>query len=145
MYGGESRYNSTFLTLALDEGEWSIPPPKELPQSSAMIVGWMGCRSDLDAVERSSYPYSSSCSLLISRKGKTVLMRGRERSRLLLFYTVSSQMMARMSPPFTPWRIPGTDLVWVDPKALVQLKGIGQLKNPVTLSGIKPAAFRLVI
>jgi hypothetical protein len=44
---------------------------------------------------------------------------------------------------------PGTFLVlisvrsWVDPKAMVRLEGLGQLKNPMT-SGIKPATFQLV-
>jgi hypothetical protein len=28
---------------------------------------------------------------------------------------------------------------WVDPRAIVQLEGLGQLKNPVTSSGIEPA------
>jgi hypothetical protein len=28
---------------------------------------------------------------------------------------------------------------------MVQLKGLGPLKNPVTLSGIEPATFRLVM
>jgi hypothetical protein len=33
---------------------------------------------------------------------------------------------------------------WVDPRATVQLEGLGQLKNPMTSSGIKPSTFRLV-
>jgi hypothetical protein len=32
----------------------------------------------------------------------------------------------------------------VDPRAIVRLEGLGQLKNPVTSSGIEPATFRLV-
>jgi hypothetical protein len=31
----------------------------------------------------------------------------------------------------------------VDPKVLVQLEGLGQLKNPMTSSGIETATFRL--
>jgi hypothetical protein len=33
---------------------------------------------------------------------------------------------------------------WVDPRAIVRLEELGQLKNPVTLPGIQPATFRLV-
>jgi hypothetical protein len=32
----------------------------------------------------------------------------------------------------------------VDPRAIVRLEGLGQLKNPVTSAGIEPATFRLV-
>jgi hypothetical protein len=32
----------------------------------------------------------------------------------------------------------------VDPGAIVRLEGLGQLKNPMTSSGIKPATFWLV-
>jgi hypothetical protein len=33
---------------------------------------------------------------------------------------------------------------WVDPRAIVWLEGLGQLKNPLTSSGIEPATFQLV-
>jgi hypothetical protein len=33
---------------------------------------------------------------------------------------------------------------WIDPRAIVRLKGLGQLKNPITSSVIEPATFRLV-
>jgi hypothetical protein len=33
---------------------------------------------------------------------------------------------------------------WVDPRAIVRLDGLGQLENPMTSSGIKPATFWLV-
>jgi hypothetical protein len=33
---------------------------------------------------------------------------------------------------------------WVDPRVIGWLEGLGQLKNPVTSSGIEPATFRLV-
>jgi hypothetical protein len=51
-------------------------------------------------------------------------------------------------PPFT--HPPGRLLVLisvtgrVDPRATVRLDGLGQLKNPMTSSGMKPATFRLV-
>jgi hypothetical protein len=34
---------------------------------------------------------------------------------------------------------------WVYSRALVRLEGLGQLKNPMTSSGIEPATFRLVL
>jgi hypothetical protein len=33
---------------------------------------------------------------------------------------------------------------WVDPRAIVRMKGLGQFKNPMTSTGIETATFRLV-
>jgi hypothetical protein len=33
---------------------------------------------------------------------------------------------------------------WVDPRVIVRLEGLGQVKNPMTSLGIEPATFRLV-
>jgi hypothetical protein len=33
---------------------------------------------------------------------------------------------------------------WFEPGAIVRLEGLGQLKNPMSTSGIEPATFRLV-
>jgi hypothetical protein len=33
---------------------------------------------------------------------------------------------------------------WVDVRAIVQLEGLGQLKNPMTSSGFEPVTFRLL-
>jgi hypothetical protein len=54
--------------------------------------------------------------------------------------------------PYAPAAIypPGRFLVlisaksWVDPRTIVQLEGLGQLKNPVASSGFEPVTFRLV-
>jgi hypothetical protein len=60
--------------------------------------------------------------------------------------------MAVMSALFTGCHIiPGRFLVpfsvsgWVDPRAMVWLEGLGQLKNPMTSLGIEPVTFRLVV
>jgi hypothetical protein len=56
-----------------------------------------------------------------------------------------SALRARSSLP------PGRFLVlisvegWVDPRAIVRLEGLGQLKNPMTSSGIEPATFQACI
>jgi hypothetical protein len=53
---------------------------------------------------------------------------------------------SRAGRPFSPGRfllfisIRG----WVEPRAIVRLEGLGQLKNPMTSSEIEPATFRLV-
>jgi hypothetical protein len=47
-------------------------------------------------------------------------------------------------PPFIPSKIPGLICVRgrAEPRAIVLLEGLGQLKNSMTSSGIKPVTFR---
>jgi hypothetical protein len=69
------------------------------------------------------------------------------------FLDIGSQMAVRLSA-LRAGRLftspPGIFLVlisvrgYVDTKAKVRLEGLGQLKNPMTTSGIEPAIFRLV-
>jgi hypothetical protein len=65
--------------------------------------------------------------------------------------TIGTQMAVRLSAlraghSFPPGRI----LVlislrgWVEPRAIVRLEGLGQLKNSITLLGVTPATFRLL-
>jgi hypothetical protein len=46
-------------------------------------------------------------------------------------------------PPFTP-KEDSWYLFLLEAEATPQLEGLGQLKNPITSSGIKPVTFRLV-
>jgi hypothetical protein len=68
-----------------------------------------------------------------------------------IFSEVRSQMAVRLPAlPAGRYLPPGRFLVLisvrslVDPRAILPLEGLGQLKNPVTLSGIETATFRLV-
>jgi hypothetical protein len=69
-----------------------------------------------------------------------------------IFYTVSSQIVVRLSALCTCHPLPpGRFLVlisvrgWVDPRVVMQLEGLGKLKNPITSStGLEPATFWLV-
>jgi hypothetical protein len=49
-------------------------------------------------------------------------------------------------PPFTPGRFLVLISVWgwIDPRVIVRLEELSQLKNPMTSSGIEPATIRLV-
>jgi hypothetical protein len=42
------------------------------------------------------------------------------------------------------YKIPDSIRGWVNPRAMVWLKELGQLKNPLSSLGMKPAAFQLV-
>jgi hypothetical protein len=93
------------------------------------------------------------------KKGKAILVAGRDGSqgcetlRLPHFLdnrlTGGSEVVSLMCPPASLYP-QGRFLVivsvrdWVDPRAIVQLEGLGKLKNPVTSSGFKPVTFRLV-
>jgi hypothetical protein len=52
----------------------------------------------------------------------------------------------RVSHPLPPGRLLVLICVKsrVDPRAIVRLEGLGEMKNPVTSSGSEPATFRLV-
>jgi hypothetical protein len=58
---GKWRYSSTFLTLALDGGEWSAShpshfTPRETAPGTHWIGGWVGPRAGLDAVVKRKIP-----------------------------------------------------------------------------------------
>jgi hypothetical protein len=62
-----------------------------------------------------------------------------------------TQMVVRLSAlctgrPLPPGRFPVLIAVrgWADPRAIVWLEGVGQLKNPMTSSGIKTVTFQLI-
>jgi hypothetical protein len=66
--------------------------------------------------------------------------------------TVGSQIAVRLSALHTGRSVsPGRFLVlisirgWIDLRAIVQLRGLGQSKHPGTLFGIEPATFRFVV
>jgi hypothetical protein len=68
-----------------------------------------------------------------------------------IFEIIGSQMAVRLlalraGRPLPPERflVLISVRVWVDLRAIVRLEGWGQLKNPITSSGIEPATFRLV-
>jgi hypothetical protein len=90
-------------------------------------------------------------------KGKAIPVTDRggpwgcETSRLRNFYIIGSQMavslsLLRVGRPLPPGRFLVLISVrsWVDPKAIVRLEGISQLKNPLTSTAIESATFRLV-
>jgi hypothetical protein len=57
----------------------------------------------------------------------------------------SCQPYERPTGPLPPWIFLILTSVrdWVDPRAIVRLVGLGQLKNPITSPGIEPEAFRI--
>jgi hypothetical protein len=68
------------------------------------------------------------------------------------FRAVGSQMAVRLSALRTGHPLPpGRSLVlisvrgWADPRAIVPLEGLDQLKNPMASSRIEPPTFRLVL
>jgi hypothetical protein len=81
-------------------------------------------------------------------EGKAIPVRGRRGS--YIFQAIGSQMAVRLSALRADRPLPPQEDVlisftgWVDRRVTLRLEGLGQLKNPMTSSGIKPAAFRLV-
>jgi hypothetical protein len=68
-----------------------------------------------------------------------------------IFYIIGSQMLVRLSALHADHPLPpGRFLVLISvnirvySRDIVRLEGLGQQKNPITLSGIEPATFRLV-
>jgi hypothetical protein len=68
-----------------------------------------------------------------------------------IFQTIGSRMAVRLSASRAGRPVPAgrfREIIsvrgWVAPRAIVRLEGLGQLKNPMTSSGIEPATFRLV-
>jgi hypothetical protein len=92
------------------------------------------------------------------RRGKAIPVTGRggpqgcEMSRLTNFLdnrlTDSGEAVSLMHrPPFTPGRFLVLISVrgHVDPRDIVWLEGLGQLKTPMTSTGIEPTTFRLLL
>jgi hypothetical protein len=51
---------------------------------------------------------------------------------------------AALYPPEDSWYSFLLEAESIDPRAMVRLEGLGELKIPVISSGIEPAAFRLL-
>jgi hypothetical protein len=109
-----------------------------------------------DTQDIRSVPKKRSVLLRKSVNGKAIPVQAMEAHRVVrgwgshTFYTIGSQTAVRLSAlragrPLPPRKIPGTHFYenWVDPRAIVRLEGLGQLKK-FTSSGPEPATFRLV-
>jgi hypothetical protein len=92
------------------------------------------------------------------KKSKTILLTSRggpkdcETSRLLHFpnnrLTDGGEVVSLKRRTVTLYPLLPLILIsvrgWLDPRAIVRLEGLRQLKNPTALSGIEPVTFRLV-
>jgi hypothetical protein len=56
-YGGMEVWLHTFITSAVDRGEWSDPPPAALSPGIHWIGGWVDHRSGPDSVEKKKSLY----------------------------------------------------------------------------------------
>jgi hypothetical protein len=104
---------------------------------SRRLTAWAMARP----VEFSNFLIKMHWCTSLSDKGKAIPITGRGGSQAAL--RLSALSAGRPLPP-------GRFLVLisvsggVDPRAIVRLEGLGQLKNPMNSSGIEPATFRLV-
>jgi hypothetical protein len=55
-WGGEEYSTHSFLTSALDEGEWSASPPGERTLGTHRTGGWVGPKAGLDTEVREKNP-----------------------------------------------------------------------------------------
>jgi hypothetical protein len=125
-----------------------LPPPSYMPRKS-YFESWF-----LNHLRRPSDPRIGESTIL----GDVWVLKipvtgplGSEKSRLPHYLDNRLKRWRWGCQPYEPAALysPGRFLVlisvrgWVDPRAIVWLEGLGQLKNRMTSSGIESATFRL--